>query len=53
MSEQKPKSNPLRIVLMAIGAAIILFAALGAFGEYLIWGVLGGMLLLILAAIAK
>jgi DNA-directed RNA polymerase subunit RPC12/RpoP len=43
----------LRIILMAIGGAIILFAALGAFGDYMIWGVLGGVLLLILAAIAK
>jgi hypothetical protein len=36
-----------------LGAGTILFTALGAFGDYMMWGIIGGVLLLILAAIAK
>jgi hypothetical protein len=53
MSEPVQKANPLRIGLMAVGGGIILLAALGAFSVYAVWGVLAGVLLLILAAIAK
>lgn len=53
MSNPQSNANPLRILIMAAGGGVILFAALGAFGGYAVWGVLGGILLLILAAIAK
>lgn len=45
--------NPLRIILMSAGGGVILVAALGGFGSAAIWAVMGGVLLVILAAFAK
>jgi len=51
----KPKSgiSVLRIVLMACGAGAVFIAMLGAFNGYSLWVIIGGVLLILLAAIAK
>lgn len=43
----------LRILLMSAGGGVILIAAIGGFGGYAVWGLIGGVLLVLLAAIAK
>ena len=43
----------LRIVIMSFGGGMILLSSLGAFDDYGFWTVLAGVLLLLLAAIAK
>jgi hypothetical protein len=51
--EPKKSISPLRIVLMACGAGATFLAILGAFNGYALWVIIGGVLLLLLAAIAK
>ena len=53
MRDAKPESNVARIVLMAIGVAIIRFAVFGAFGRLTTWGVISGIVSLLVAATAK
>lgn len=53
ISKPKGGTSVLRIVLMATGAGALLLAALGAFEGYGLWVIIGGVLLILLAAIAK
>lgn len=43
----------MRVIIMAAAGCTILLAAVGAFGEYQLWAVLAGVLVMPLAAVAK